>query len=473
MKTDSYIIIGGGASGALTAYHLARRTAGARIIVVEPRPRPGLGLAYSTPILQHLLNVPSAKISALPDQPNHFLFWAQRYYDPAMTGVDFAPRAVFGRYIQSLLARTPEVEHLQATAVNCRLEGGRAVVELADGSTLAADAVVLATGNFEPAPLPGVAEEAIQSGVYRHSAWDGESYRDLDPEAPVTLIGTGLTAVDVILRLRETGHRGPITAVSRHGVFPNRHAFYRPLCKCVIGGKAPTTVRALLHEVHMAIRGGLPWRAVIDSLRERTNEFWLALPLDEQRRFRRHLQRRWEVVRHRMAPPIADAIDAELRARSVVIRQGNLEEVTTEDDGARVRARARDGAAFEVTAARVINCTGPDMNYRRVGSALLNSLFAQGLITPGPLGGGLWSDEDGALRAADGSFSEVLFTVGPARQGTLVESIAMPELRTQAAELAELLVARKHRMPARDRAVVQAANSGVMLPMPELAERRA
>jgi uncharacterized NAD(P)/FAD-binding protein YdhS len=473
METHSYVIIGGGASGALTAYHLARRTAGTRIILVEPRPQRGLGLAYSTPILQHLLNVPAAKISALPDQPNHFLFWAQRYYDPAMTAADFAPRAVFGRYIQSLLARTPEVEHLQATAVDCRLEGGRVVVELADGSTLAADAVVLATGNFDPAPLPGVAEEAVRSGVYRHSAWDGESYRGLDPEAPVTLIGTGLTAVDVILRLRETGHRGPVTAISRHGVFPNRHAFYRPLCKSVIGGKAPTTVRALLHAVHTAIRGGLPWRAVIDSLRERTNEFWQALSPKEQRRFRRHLQRRWEVVRHRMAPPIADAIDAELSAGTVVIRQGNLEMVTPEGDGARVRARARDGVAFEVTGARVINCTGPDMNYRRAGSALLNSLFAQGLITVGPLGGGLWSDEDGALRAADGSFSEVLFTVGPARQGTLLESIAVPELREQAVDLAETLATRKYRGPARDRAVARPASSGVLLPMPALAERRA
>lgn len=473
MKTHSYVIVGGGVSGTLTAYHLARRTACGRITLVEPRPRPGLGLAYSTPILQHLLNVPAGKISALPDQPNHFLFWAQRYYDPEMTEADFAPRAVFGRYIQSLLARVPEVEHVQATAVDCRLEGGRGAVELADGRILAADVVVLATGNFDPAPLPGVDEEAVRSGVYRHSAWDGGTYGDLDPESPVTLIGTGLTAVDVILRLRETGHRGQITAISRHGIFPNRHAPYRPLSKCLIGGKAPTTVRTLLRAVRTAIQGGLPWRAVVDSLRTRTNEFWQALPLEEQRRFRRHLQRRWEVVRHRMAPPIADAIDAELKAGTVVIRQGSLESVTPEGGGARVRARTRDGAAFEVTTARVINCTGPDMNYRRAGSALLNSLFAQGLITAGPLGGGLWSDEDGALRAADGSFSEVLFTLGPTRQGTLLESIAVPELREQAVALAELLAQRGYRAAMQHQAAVQAVRGGVLLRMPEVAERRA
>ena len=466
MQTRTFIIIGGGVSGTLTAYHLARHPRQQRIILIEPRPEPGLGLAYSTPSMRHLLNVPAGKISALPEQPDHFLHWAQTHYDPALTESDFAPRAVFGQYIRLLLTRTSRVEHLQRTAVDCRLEDGRPVVKLTDGRTIAGDVVVLATGNFDPAPLPGIAHDALRNGVYRHSAWDEETYRGLDPEAEIALIGTGLTAVDVILRLRETGHRGRITAISRHGVFPNRHAQYAPLTHSVITGKPPARARALLRTVHDAIRAGQPWRAVIDSLRARTNELWLALPSKEQRRFRRHLQRRWDVVRHRMAPPIADAIDRELREGTVVIRQGSLESVTPEGQGARVRVRSRHGAAFEVTAARVINCTGPDMNYRRAGSALLNSLFAQGLITAGPLGGGLWSDEDGALRAADGSFSEVLFTLGPARQGTLLESIAVPELRVQAVALAELLSLQEHRSIVPQPSMMRTATSGVLLRIP-------
>lgn len=463
METRSYIIIGGGVSGTLTAHHLARNTRKARIILIDPRPEPGLGLAYSTPSMRHLLNVPAGKVSALPEQPNHFLHWAQRNYDPALTESDFAPRAVFGWYIQSLLAKTPRVEHLQVTAVDCRLDDQRAVVKLADGRTVSGDVVVLATGNFDPAPLPGVADEVHRNGVYHHSAWDEEAYRGLDPEAEVALIGTGLTAVDVILRLREMGHRGRITAISRHGVFPNRHAQYAPLAKSVITGKPPAKARMLLRAVHDAIRAGLPWRAVIDSLRARTNELWLCLPSEEQRRFRRHLQRRWEVVRHRMAPPIADAIEAELHTGTLMIRQGSLERVTPEGNGACVRARSRDGASIRVRAARVINCTGPDMNYRRAGSALLNRLFAQGLITQGPLGGGLWSDENGALRAADGSFSEILFTLGPPRQGTLLESIAVPELRMQAVALAELLVNREYWSFAAQHGAVRATVDEVLL----------
>jgi hydroxyacylglutathione hydrolase len=84
------------------------------------------------------------------------------------------------------------------------------------------------------------------------------------------------------------------------------------------------------------------------------------------------------------------------------------------------------------------------MNYRRVGSPLLDSLFAQGLAVAGPLDSGLWTNQAGALRNQDGSFSHILFNVGPGRQGTLLESIAVPELRYQAAELAGLLTAQLH-----------------------------
>src|SRR6201986_369998 len=99
-------IIGGGVSGALTAFHLVRQEAQARVILIDKRPDFGLGLAYSTPSLRHLLNVPAGKISALPDQPDHFLNWLRKNHDPAATEKTFAPRAVFGRYIQSLLRST-------------------------------------------------------------------------------------------------------------------------------------------------------------------------------------------------------------------------------------------------------------------------------------------------------------------------------------------------------------------------------
>ncbi len=65
-------IIGGGVSGALTAFHLRRNAAALRIVVIDPRPELGLGLAYSTPSLRHLLNVPAGKDQRTPCRARAF-----------------------------------------------------------------------------------------------------------------------------------------------------------------------------------------------------------------------------------------------------------------------------------------------------------------------------------------------------------------------------------------------------------------
>ena len=321
------------------------------------------------------------------------------------------------------------------------VDGDTATLKLKDGSLLTADYVVLATGNFDPAALPGIEVAAVKSGMYCHNAWSEATYASLPKDASVTLIGSGLTGVDVVLRLREVGHTGTITAVSRHGVFPNRHAVCRmAVCTAIPADTAATCV-SYLRAFRAAIASGIEWRSAIDSLRSTTNDLWLALPLKEQKRFRRHLQRRWDVVRHRMAPPIADIIERELAMGTLRMKKGHLVGVSLAADGARVTSRTVEGPS-ETHTARVINCTGPGLNYRRVASPLLQSLFAQGLAASGPLGCGFNTTRYGALLDGQGQASSLLFNLGPGRLGTLLESIAIPEIRQQAVEIAAILAGR-------------------------------
>jgi len=409
-------IIGGGVSGALTAYHLERQKIHARVVVIEPRPELGLGLAFSTPSLCHLLNVPAGKIGALPDDPDHFLRWLRANRDPDADSETFAPRAVFADYIRWLLQSSGGIAHERATVVDYRSTNSGPRLTLDNGLQLDADLVVLAMGNFEPAIFPG-----------SHDAWLTSAYEGLRSDREVILLGTGQTAVDVLLRLRELGHRGIITAISRRGLLPTRHAPYAPLTTSAIPDGTPATCAAYLRAFRSAIRNGAEWRAAVDSLRPTSNDLWLALPLKERMRFRRHLQRRWDVVRSRMPPSVANIVDAELEAGTFVIRKGRW---TAAESG------CADGAV------RAINCTGPSMNYRCVASPLIQSLFALGLVSNGPLGTGFHCSKDGVVLDAKGQASPTLFTLGPGRLGVLFESIAIPEIRQQAIELAVTLAER-------------------------------
>ena len=71
------VILGGGVSGAATAFHLARLTSPAEvgIVVVEPRATLGSGLAYSTDDPAHRINVPAARMTLIGDVPGHFMDW--------------------------------------------------------------------------------------------------------------------------------------------------------------------------------------------------------------------------------------------------------------------------------------------------------------------------------------------------------------------------------------------------------------
>src|SRR5436309_1707066 len=89
-------IIGGGCSGLLTAVQLLRHGFDGPVTIVEPRAELGRGLAYSTRFDEHLLNVPAGKMSAFPDEPEHFLNWLNARDWPGAAPGLFAPRRVYG-----------------------------------------------------------------------------------------------------------------------------------------------------------------------------------------------------------------------------------------------------------------------------------------------------------------------------------------------------------------------------------------
>lgn len=436
-----FVIVGGGASGTLLALHLRNANVQARIIILDPAEKPALGLAYSTSCPQHLLNVRNCSMSAFPEDPDHFLRWLRETVDVGAAPHNFSPRMIFGQYLRQCW-HDAEPEHWQVRATDCYREDGQWHLDLDDGRVLLADVVILAQGNFDPAALRNVEPRAQAEGVYEHNAWQQVLYDETGAEMSVVLAGTGLTAVDVVVKLRESGHRGKITALSRHGWPPQAHLSQSTPCvPPIVDAQMLLTAVGCLKAFKKAVRGGMPWRTAVDSLRCVSNRIWLSMPVVERQRFRRHLQRRWDIARHRIAPEVAALLESEIREGRLVFARGHVHSVGLQGKCAEVTVGTSEGMKV-LQADRVVNCTGPHRDYLKVGSPLLKNMLERGDLRQSVLGGGLECLEDGALTDVRGDTHGDIFAIGPMRIGTLFESVAIPEIRDQAAALADLLAKR-------------------------------
>src|SRR4051812_37651849 len=153
MKSDRVpvAIIGGGFSGTILAAQLARR--GIACQLIDGSGRAGRGVAYSTAEPAHLLNVRAEGMSAWADDPEHFV---RRFEAEGGERRGFAERRLFGRYLGEILDGaivTGKARVADAGAAHARRDNGEWRIDLDDGETISAEALVLAIGNQEPESL--------------------------------------------------------------------------------------------------------------------------------------------------------------------------------------------------------------------------------------------------------------------------------------------------------------------------------
>jgi uncharacterized NAD(P)/FAD-binding protein YdhS len=382
-------IIGGGATGTLMALALARHRPDLAITLIEPSSRLGRGLAYGTSRPEHRLNVLPRRLSAFSDAPDDFANWlVDRGEIASVEEKAFVRRSLLGEYFGDRLAAVRgRVAVLQTSVTAINLEAQAVRIGLASGEAIVADTAILATGH----------------------SW--VSARDVDREVsldtPVTILGTGLSMVDRWISLREGGHRGVITAVSRHGLSPIGHGGCpSPLTLSAIplGATVSETMRWLRD---LTLQSS-DWRRAVDAIRPYTQALWQAWPLAERSRFLRHARRYWDVHRHRVAPDVAERLAGEIAEGTVRI----------------VRSR---GAAVEAH----FDCRGYLPDWDAIGNPLLADLLAAGVVRPDSLNLGLDVMADCRLVGRNGTAWPHLFAIGPITRGRFWEIEAIPDIRQQ------------------------------------------
>ena len=427
MRSDADVaIVGGGFSGTMAAAQLARR--GLSVALIEGHGRSGRGIAYSTREAVHLLNVPAAKMSAWPDRPDDFVAAG---HGPA----SFAPRRAFGAYLGAILdqAVADGVELVAQEAVAARREDGMWQVALSGGGRIAARALVLAQGNQPPEPMR--VADGVDGALFINNPW-GDAARGAVARLVATggdalILGTGLTMVDMVLSLEAAGHRGRIIALSRRGQVPRAHAPH-DAAPVAIDEIPQGNVLALSRWLR-ARAGSGNWRGAVDALRPHAQALWRGFDARQQGHFLRHARPYWDVHRHRIAPQVAQQLKDLIGAGRLEVVAGRVVGLSAAGGGLRadIRRRGREAAVAQEFAA-AFNCTGPLGAMARTRDPLLRQMVGEGLVAIDRLGIGL--GVDAGARAGAG-----LWALGPLTKGEFWEIVAVPDIRGQAAAVAEAI----------------------------------
>jgi uncharacterized NAD(P)/FAD-binding protein YdhS len=440
--TSSIAIIGGGISGTLTVLNFIKQsTKQLTILWFDAGNKFCRGLAYSTSVNEHLLNVRANNMSLFVDEPDHFVNWLKKY-NPSYSPTDFVPRKIFGEYVQhvfnDLKKSNPLVTIQQIAREVISVDKSNNGFEIKTETIYHAHNLVLALGNFLPAHPHSASKQFITSENYFQNAFHDKIADQVKDKKIITIIGSGLTMIDLISSLSSFNYKEHIQIISPHAYIPQAH-FEDPL-PAIAPFLQETTNYNLIKllglvnkQLKQAAKDGFNSHSVIDAIRPYATNIWLQFSLKEKKQFLRHLRHKWGVARHRAPAQSLKKFNQLQVAGKLSILKGRIFEITEMPAGFEICYTDINQTRQKVSTELIINCTGPQSDYSQIESPLIRYLIKNALISPDPIHYGLNA-------AKNGRISSNLYTLGSPLKGVLWESTAVPEIRLQAKELANEII---------------------------------
>jgi uncharacterized NAD(P)/FAD-binding protein YdhS len=480
MNEIAVSIIGAGASGLISLNRIvekfSRRApegAGLKVYLFDRSGVFGTGVAYSTPLPSHLLNVRAAGMSAILDDPLHFVKWLQaeaseieKTYPGLAIGEDtFAPRKLYGRYLASLFHETVatakekniRIEFIKGEAVRVEETPDGIELVLGDGARIRSRFLVLAMGNF---PSTLYQELGGVPGYFPYPWPAGRLTEVISPNRPVCILGAGLSAVDSLLTLLDNGHREKIYFVSRKGLLPKVQcpaAEYTPrfvtpeaIDRLTEGGRVKTDLdsvgRLFMQEIEAAEGGSIDWfdfisprgdvqemleqdiraakagpigwQTALMATRPLHPRLWDDLRPEDQRRFDREFKSLWNHYRVPLSMVNAEKVLGALKSGQVSVLAGiNHVRHLGESDGFRLTIGSRLGPDYPLDVPYLVNATGQGFDVTRFQDRFIEALLESGVVVPHPSGGLQVDFNTCAVIHRDGRKANTVFALGELTRG--------------------------------------------------------
>ena len=476
-RNISIAIVGAGASGTILASQIIGKVStgsDARIDVflIEKGNDFGPGLAYSTPLASHILNMRADTLGAESGNPLHFVEWLREqneyclmYETSGGFDINYPPRKMYGKYLKTVLDSTIKktgsgsgsVNLIRGEAVDINQDGDSYQLQMANGDVIPADNIILAPGNF---PGSFLYELKGVNGYIPYPWPVSEIMGKIPRDDPVFILGAGLSAIDTFFTLMENDHRGKITFISRRGLLPKVQGMpfeYEPkfICKEKMSGAISetkgnsisldlikelffkemetaegreidwlrvfnpmgSTAQILKKDISRAEAGMIPYQAALTSSGPITGYIWNSMSIEDRMHFDRIYKTLWTVYRHPMPIINAKKILNALNTGQLTVESGLMCVRTCGEKGFEMDVSTRFGIPYTFKTPFIINATGQGTDVARFNNTLLNRLLDKGIINPHPNGGINADFNTGEVIGKNGRNIPGLFALGEITRG--------------------------------------------------------
>ena len=426
-------IIGGGLSGALTTISAIRQLK-MNVIMIDPTPELGKGLAYQTQNPLHRLNVIAARMSLDPDQPHHFTDWLKKQSTHSKKSDDeidhtFATRKEYGIYIHDNLNEYKnQFQWIQKKVISWKKtekdsQQSTFKITLEDQTLLQADFLMLCTGYRSPR-IPYELKPFENHQNFISDPW--KITQDLSIKN-LMIIGSGLTMIDQTLSILEKNPETKIISISRHGYPIQCHLqspFASQLADANYSGLSPlATLRMIRNRIQLI--GTKNWRIIIDEVRTQAQSIWIQWDLKDRKQFNKFLRPLWDTLRHRVAPEIYEKLNHYVQKGSLEFTAGKITSTDLKKFSLTIKQR-KTGKLIHYKPDQVINCTGASID---------QTLLPETQFLKDELNLGIKTNEWGNPILLNGLPLEQVYVVGPALKPFYWEIIAVPEIRAHLQKL--------------------------------------
>lgn len=489
-------IIGGGATGVCLANKIVEAlpvglsTASVSIVLFDARGCNG-GTAYAPDVPSNLMNTTCSAVDRAFGGEFGILDWAranpakwQPYVETSELGSGtYLPRPVVGLYLSDLTeharrkaaARGMQLETIMDEVVSVsppNLAVDDYLLRTKSGESFAARYVYLALGHLTRQKT----EDYQRHERYYHDPYPiARLTREIPKESTVGVIGTRLSAIDIVLGLVAGGHRGKIHCVSRKGRLPavrgdqGRYEFMHlerdKLAKQLVHARAKlrlTDVAAMLgteialaegrpialddikreyvpavdyyeREIALAKGKARPWQTVLYATNRNIDLLWHHLEEDDKRILMSEWLNDWLTYRASIPRENAERMLALLKTRQLTVT-GGVTGFEFDAENNTFKANFGEGCCHDFQ--YLVAATGSANRIEDADSPLMRDLLASGLVVPHRFGGVDCVFETGQVVSRPGvaNGESRMFALGPITSGTYFFTTALEIVERQAAQ---------------------------------------